>query len=262
MDVPMANDHPDALRAFLWGKRGSRRHPLALDVEVQAAFGDLQAMSIDVSGGGVLLRVPVAALAPDAAADGDVDPYLLVQTHFRGPCVARFPKCGVKAHIEAVRLDLRADEPDFLYVGCKFSRPLDAKQLRRFGLGAEECAAEIHALPSELMPLHAANDPCVARLFVVGGPNRPVFEGRVLAIGEGTLCMRVEGDHATLAAVGLGAKRLRIEVLAGDKVAWDASAWLRTIGFPSEDPTELELGLVTVENPGAALDNWFEAASA
>jgi len=72
-----------------------------------------------------------------------------------------------------------------------------------------------------------------------------VFEGMVLGIGDGTMCLGVSGQHATLGAVGLCARELQIEVLAGDKVDWETSAWLQTIGFPRDDPSELELGLVT-----------------
>lgn len=254
-------DSPDALRAFLWGKRQSRRHPLALDVYVRGALGEIAAMSMDLSADGVLLRIAASALAPDAAVEGEVDPFLLVQTHFRQACPAEFRKAGVTAHIEVVRLDVRPEDPDFVYVGCRFSHPLKAEQLRRFSLDLEECASELHVLPSEMMPLQAAGDPCVCRLYDVGGMSEPIFEGTVLGIGEGTLCMRVEGHHATLAAVGLCARELRIEVLTGDKVDWETPAWLQTIGFPGNDTSELELGLVTETVPNKKLRRRFRRQS-
>ena len=261
MEEPRSRDHPDALRAFLWGKRQSRRHSFALDVDVRGVFDEIAAMSIDISAAGVLLRVPTAALAPEAAQEGEVDPFLLVQTHLRGSCRAHFRKCDVTVHVEVVRLDVRVDEPDFVYVGCRFAHPLDREQLRRFALAPEECAPEPHGLPSEMMPLRAANDPCVCRLYEVAGSPAPVFEGEVLAIGGDTLCMRVEGHHATLAAVGLGGKELRVDVLEGDEVNWTTSAWLQTIGFPGDDLSELELGLLTDTPPGPNLRRRFHGVA-
>lgn len=255
------SDSPDALRAFLWGKRQSRRHPLALDVDVTGALGVIAAMSMDVSADGVLLRIAASDLAPQAAADGEVDPFLLVQTHFRQACPAEFRKAGVKAHIEVVRLDVRPEERDFVYMGCRFSHPLEEEQLRRFSLAPEECTSELHALPSEMMPLQAAGDPCVARLYDLEGPSSPVFKGTLLGIGDGTLCMRVAGHHATLAAVGLGARELLVEVLTGDQVDWETSAWLQTIGFPGADTTELELGLITETAPKRKLKKRFRQAA-
>ena len=44
--------HSDPLSAFLWGKRASIRHPLALDVEIHGDQHAVPAISLDVSSGG------------------------------------------------------------------------------------------------------------------------------------------------------------------------------------------------------------------
>jgi hypothetical protein len=262
MDESSPPNAPDPLRAFLWGKRQSRRHPLAMDVDVRGTLCEIAAMSLDLSACGVLLRVPTAALAPDAAAEGSVDPFLLVETHFRGSCPAHFRKSGVKVHVEVVRLDLRSDEPEYLYLGCRFSRPLDDEQLQEFALAPEDVAAELHALPSEMMDLRAAGDPCICRLYAERDATVPAFEGEVLGIGEDTMCLRVEGHHAPLAALGLCAKRIRVEVFTGDQVEWRCGAWLKTIGFPDKGLSELELGLVLDKAPGPALRQRFRPVEA
>ena len=57
--------------------------------------------------------------------------------------------------------------------------------------------------------------------------------------------------------MGLCARELRIEILTGDRVDWETRAWLKTIGFPSDDTSELELGLVTELVPQRKLKKRF-----
>jgi hypothetical protein len=260
MAGPKARFEPDPLRAFLWGKRQSRRHALVLDVALEGTLGAIPAMSLDVSAGGVLLRVPTDALNPRAASDGDVDPFMLVQTHLRGACRARFEKCDVKAHVEVVRLDLRPTEPEFLYVGCRFSRALDEEQLRRFALDPKQCAPELHALPSDMMPWRARGDACIGALYA--DDDQPCFEGEVLGIGPSTLCLRLQDASEASTAANLGARELRLEVFEGDRVDWETGARLSTIGFPNDGRAGLELGLVVNGTPGKALRRRFRPVAA
>ena len=245
----------DPLRSFLWGKRYAIRHPLALGVRVQGSQGALPAVSLDVSAGGVLLRFNVDDLVPASAPDGDLDPFVLVETHFRGSCVARFIRRRLKVHLDLVRLDYRPDEPGYLFVGFRFSRPLAEKQLRRLGLDPARCGGEAHGLPSELVELRAADDPIVGSLHLEG--DAPVIEGSVLGLGKRSLCMRVE--HADLADVArrLHGSGLRVDVHEGDQVGWTSRARLQTIGILDDAPGALELGLVLDDAPSRALRKRF-----
>lgn len=243
----------DPLRAFLWGKRAAIRHPLALALEVHGAQHPVRAISMDVSAGGLLLRVPVADLQPDDMTD--VDPFVLAETHFRGPCVARFKRHRLKVHLELVRLDYRPDEREHLYVGFRFSRPLMEKQLKKLGLDPSSCGAEAHGLPSDLVELRAAGDPVVGRLVASGVDQ--VLEGGILGLNKRGLCLRL--DEADIAAVAstLHGRELRIDVLEGDEVQWTSHARLQTLGLLDDAPNAVELGLVLETAPSRALRKHF-----
>ena len=259
MVAPDQPTEPDALRAFLWGKRQSRRHAATHDVRIQGSIRGFKALSLDLSAGGVLLRVPIHALAPDAAEDGDVDPFLLVQTHLHGPIMAHFKSRRVKTHLELVRLDFRAEEPEFLFLGCRFSRPLDPKQLRRFGLTPRDVRPELHCLPSEMVPLRAADDPVVCRLAGGVRGERNLFEGRVLGLGKKTMCVRIDGASVDRVAAQLRGQSFHVGLLDGDKVTWRTGAQLQTIGFLEEDGV-LELGLLIEKPPRRDVRALFRAA--
>jgi len=262
MDRLPAKPSTDPLRAFLWGKRQSARHPLALDVEVRGTLASVPAMSLDVSASGVLLRVCAAALTPEAAQDGDVDPFVLAETHFRETCLIHFKQRRVKAQVQMVRLDYRPEEPEFLYLGFRFSRGLEPKQLRRLGLRPARCGPEAHGLPSEMVTLRAADDPLVCRVYSNGHAKKPMFEGRLLGVGNKTVCLRVDGIDLAMIAKRLRNAKVRVEVLDGDQVDWETGAHLQAIGLLSEPGYPLELGLVVDTPPGDALRQKFRPPSA
>jgi len=252
----------DPLRAFLWGKRQAHRHALALDVLVRGTLKPISAMSLDLSASGVLLRVPTRDLEPQAASDGDVDPFLLAQTHFRGPCRVQFKKPRIKTHVEMVRLDFRADDPGFLYLGCRFTRPLDGKQLKRLGLEPDHCGPEVHGLPSEMLPLRAADDPVVCRVFASATTEEPLFEAFLIGAGRKSLCMRLDEADVAVLAGKLRGEKLRVEVLEGDDVDWTTGAKLQAIGFLDDVDGALELGLLVNKRPSRALRRKFRPPTA
>lgn len=243
----------DPLRAFLWGKRAAIRHPLALDVVVNGAQGATRAVSLDVSASGVLLRFPVEALTPRGAA-AEVDPFVIAETHFRGTPVARFRRRRVKVHLELVRLDYRQDDPDHLYVGFRFARPLASRQLQKLGLDPSRCGSEAHGLPSQMVELRAAGDPptCCLR-----DGDTVLFEGHALGLGKQSLCVRL--DTADLADVAgrLSNRTATLDVFEGDAPLWSGGAKLQSIGLLDDAPDALELGLVLDERPGAELKRRF-----
>jgi hypothetical protein len=249
----------DPLRAFLWGKRASCRHPLALEVAVKGSLKSVPAMSLDLSAVGVLLRVPIAALAP-AAAGGDVDPYTLAATHFRGTCPAQFKTRRVKVHIELVRLDYRPEEQGFLFLGFRFARPLDEKQLKRFGLAPESVGPESHGRPSDMVSLRAADDPVSCLIFNNGDPSRAMFEGLLLGVGERSLCISLPDGDVGILAKRLRGVKTRIQVLDSGQVAWESAAWLQAIGFAESAKDGLELGMIVADPPTAALRKRFRSA--
>jgi hypothetical protein len=236
----------DPLRAFLWGKRRAIRHPVALGVEVQGSQRPVTGLSLDVSAGGAMLRFDLDDLMPSAA--DEVDPFLLAQTHFRGPRLARFRRHRLKVHLELVRLDYRPDAPDHLFVGVRFARPLSEKQLRKLGLDPTLCGPESHGLPSELVELRAVDDPVVCRIYNLGDAQHPMFEGLLLGRGDGTLCVRLDDTDLGVVGKRLRDDAVRIEVLDGDQPDWEAQARLQAIGLLNHPPGALELGLVVHES--------------
>jgi hypothetical protein len=256
-----ARNEVDPLRAFLWGKRASCRHALAVAVTVRGSLKPVTAVSMDLSAMGVLLRVSVASLAPRAGDDG-IDPFTLAETHFRGHCPAQFKKQRVKVHMELVRLDYRPDEPEHLFLGFRFMHPLDARQLKRFGLAPSSVGPESHGRPSEMLALREADDPISCRIFNNGDRSRPMFEGLLLGVGERSLCIELPD-----ADVGVLAKRLRgvkacVEVLEGDQVAWESAAWMQAIGFAEDPARGLELGMILETAPSRGLQKRFRRIAA
>ena len=256
MRPPHTTTSADPLRAFLWGKRQSCRHALAVDVSIRGSLVPVSALSIDISAMGVQVRVPLAALTPDSAA-GDVDPFILAETHFRGPCPAQFKSRKVKVHVELVRLDYRPDEPDHLFLGFRFSHPLDARQLKRFGLSPSSVRPESHGRPSEMLSLRAADDPVPCRIYNNGDPSRPMFEGQVLAVGSRSLSVLLDDADIALIAKRLRGVKARIEILDGDQTAWESATWLQAIGFGDTPEAGLELGLIVETQPSPALRRRF-----
>lgn len=250
---PTGNSDP--LRAFLWGKRAAIRHALALAMEVQGTQCPVRAISLDLSAGGVLLRVPVASLTPDGEDGAEVDPFVLAETHFRGPCVARFKRHRLKVHLELVRLDYRPDEREHLFLGFRFSRPLAERQLRKLGLDPATCGAEAHGLPSDLVELRAADDPIVGRL-TAAGDDHPI-EGGILGLSKRGLCLRLDDADVASVARRLHGRDLRVDVLDGDEVQWTSHARLQTIGLLDDAPDAVELGLVLDTAPSRALRKHF-----
>ncbi len=247
----------DPLRAFLWGKRQSQRHALAIDVDIKGVYGTLEAHTVDLSATGLLMRVPESALKPESAEAGEVDPFVLVQTHFRNPFAIRLRQSGVRAQVELVRLDIRLDEPGYLFLGCRFSRPLVRSQLRKFGLSVDEVKAEAHALPSDMVPLRAGPKRLLTRIREVDTQDA-LCDGKVLGIGEGTLCAKVAHGDAAEVANRLRHRRLTADVLLDGEVLWSTGARLQAIGFLDDTPDALELGLIVDTEPDPKLKLRFK----
>ncbi len=256
----MEAPHTDPLRMFLWGKRDSLRHVMAMRVELRTSQGPLEAVSVDVSATGVMLRVGIDALQPHP--DAAVEPVALVQTWFRDVFRARFPSCKVRVDARLIRVSLRGDDPGWLYLGCSFQKRLKRSQLRRFGLTLEDCASEadMHGLPSEMLPHErdAAREVLIKlQGFSENGKSKAVISGRVEGIGDRTVCVRLEGADASRLSTSLRAGPLKTHWTVEGDTLWRTRAELRIVGFPEDDSGALEVGLVTHrELPDKVVDHF------
>lgn len=244
--MPAVDPLSDPLRAFLWGKRGARRHPVALRVELKGTQGPVPGFSVDVSTSGALLLVREMDLRPEGHEEADA--FALVQTHFRGAFAVRFPTLGVKAHAELVRIAMKPEREGLLFLGCCFSRPLGRGQLRRFGLEEEDCAPEtdMHGLPSQMLPLHPGDEQTLkAEIFERPGSRRPLLAGKLLGVGDHSVCIGVTSKNPAMIAARLHRDLIQLRVSDGGDVLWSAGASLRAIGFPEDQQDYVEVGFVT-----------------
>ena len=257
--MAVVDSQPDPLRAFLWGKRQSRRHAVALPVSLRGTQGRVPAHAVDLSAHGVLLRLTERDLIEAQPDLPPTDSVVLLQTHFRGAFRMLFSSCGVKADGELVRVAIESEADGELLVGARFLRPLSRRKLRRFGLGADACVpeSELHVPPSGVLPFELAEgEDLQLELYRSASARKLLYAGRVVGLGDRTLCALLPDADAGEVAARLSARPLAMRVLRNTDEVWRTEARLMVIGFPASE-RGVELGLVTESDADPALRRAF-----
>jgi hypothetical protein len=123
---------PTATPDHLSGKRRWIRQSRVIEVICIGAGGTVRARTVDISRGGVLVEAIDADVPP--LGDGDLVPlaYLAAVAFADGMKVVLGPELTVRADV--VRVTTSPCERSFLRLGCRFRRPLTAKQSAQLGI--------------------------------------------------------------------------------------------------------------------------------
>jgi hypothetical protein len=129
----------EILRGYFSGKRDALRACRLLPVSVSGRHGMFQAMAVDISSSGTLIRV----MDPDFAAEQEVGhlmPYTArVWYHFEGGMRIRFLDTDVEVAGDVVRVTGYCGRgSSLILIGCRFSRLLDDAECDALGVERAE----------------------------------------------------------------------------------------------------------------------------
>lgn len=214
---------PEPLKACLYGRRRHARHRLDLRGTIRGPRGEVNARVVDISRGGMLLRIPQHHLAPPAPTGG------LVAANFGPRFRVDLPSVGLGLTTSLVRLAWPVEDPHHLYVGCRFPRALDDVALHTLGLPLEDGPPDQAPLAdSALLPLgKKVGETLRIQVQDPGADYRvPVVDGVISGAGNRTIA--VEDDAMTLDAVAsnLPGRRLAVLVYRRDDPLWTVRAQL------------------------------------
>jgi hypothetical protein len=172
-------------------RRSFERHALSIEASICGPDGQVRARTVDLSAGGVLLRVePADALGADIAH--------FVERVFGEAVKVRFSAGSFAARARIVRVERRPSEPESVFLGCRFALNLHAMQLRRLGLEPSECGCghQLERAQSSILPLETDDS---SRVVVhPRGEDAAVCDGRLVGLGGLVLTAEVhagERDH-------------------------------------------------------------------
>jgi hypothetical protein len=215
--VPQLPDH-DALRAFFSGKRRSDRRAARFRVELHGNGERVVGRTVDLSEGGVLVRIPDDEAHPPETLPALLETMRLLEEHFQTGVTVGFPTLGLQIPVTPIRLSSQPAEGDGFLLGFRFDRALTHMETRKLlptfaiprgPLSSVSKSAALHALVF------------VESEAVIG----PVLAGRVTALQDGTLDVRAEPSSAApdgaSAAALLRDRAARVRVTEAGKKLWE-----------------------------------------
>jgi len=230
----------DPLRVFLSGKRSAKRHMVQVPVTLGGARGSLPALTVDVSAGGVLLKIADHALARQPRG---FDVIALVDSHLGGGFDVVFAADQIVLEAEVVRLAIPPGEPDSLYVGARWTHPPSAEQLAALGIDERHLS---RGIPLDDLPYepraHQATSALVTDALATGGG--PCFAGTVMGLGPRALAVCVVGADPVDVGARLDGRTLAVSVLRHGRAVWLCSGQLVTVRYVDVAGGGLELGLL------------------
>ncbi len=244
----------DPLRALLSGKRAHPRLLLKLPVLARCKRGEYTGVTVDVSEGGVLMRVDREALMK--AMDDDAANLIeWMHEEFDGGFDLVFPDHGVVTETRMLRLGTRSGEEDGLFLGCSFATSLTPEQQRRLGMSSEmaiqRAPTRVHDVLDGLSLLTRPNLYLQVLVFAddAGTTAGPRYIGRVRGLGErmiaADLPARSDGDvHARL-----GEHPLSLRFVHAGQAVWTTRAQLVAAEFKDREGGMVAVGLLSEKNP-------------
>jgi hypothetical protein len=210
-------DH-DALRAFFSGKRRSDRRNARFRVELHANGERLYGRTVDLSEGGVLVRVPDDEARSTMPMPALLETMRLLEEKFQTGVSVGFPTLGVQIPVTPIRLASQPADGDGFLLGFRFDRPLTHTETRKL-LPTFSIPRGPLASLAKARTLHALV--FVESEAVIG----PALAGRVTALQGATLDVRAEASAA--AANGDAASELlrdraaRLRVTESGRRLWE-----------------------------------------
>jgi hypothetical protein len=248
----------DSLWSFLWGKRHSRRHRVALRAALHCAGGTFWTTTADLSAGGALLRLDAAEVA--RTLPGSSGALAGLHEIFSEPFTARFSGRHVAVGARLVRVAWRPDDAGSFYLGCRFDAPLHVGQLRRLGLSPRGCGPEsgIHALPSRLMPLQPDRTRrLVLEIRAQGTTGPPAYAGPVAGMNGSALAVSIRGADPTEVVAHLSGESFAIRVVQDGEPVWSDTAYILAVRLLEDGAPGVELVVLANGEPDARILRCF-----
>ena len=243
----------EQLDALVSGKRAFERHETDLPVVIKGVHREFVAVARDISIGGTLLELATEELAGHEGVLGPAEQLDLIETHFRDAFDVQFEGCQVVVETTLVRLAVRPEMPQALFLGCQFAHPLSEEMQRRLG-----------ATPADLGVAEWDEVPALDGLRLVGDPGNPAylliyddtltvsgprFMGRFCAMGSGVLVAHVDGIRRADLVAALAGRTLKIQVMHATRVVWDTEAHLLATRFVDGPGQGAEVALLPTHPP-------------
>lgn len=236
----------DPLRAFLSGKRSAPRVPIDVPVYLGGHHGPLEGGTVDLSLGGAMVYLPIGDLRQVTDSE---DIFVCVQEHLGGSFDLRFDRAQVVLEAEVVRLVMRPDDPDHIYLGVRFVHDPTPAQISALGLGEIDGAdpsLPLEALP--LIPREGAPTWAVIHGGTLGTQHAP-FQGDVIAMGERALGLRLEQTSTAAVSRWLGRGALDVILLRDGRTLWQTKGDLLAARYLDRRVGTVEVGVLVAEHP-------------
>src|SRR5262245_6580866 len=238
-------DH-DAMRAFFSGKRKTDRKAVRHKVEVHGKGNRVVGRTVDVSEGGVLVRIMDEASGTPQPRSSMLATMKSLEAHFQTGVVLGFPALAIRIPVTPIRLsDPPSDDEGFL-LGFKFDRALEP----------EEAAKLLPPTSAPVGPLPFVPKPGVtfdALAFAEGlASTEPVLCGRVVGMDGSMLDVRAT-DPAAAASPEAAAslvrdRQVRLQVIEGDVTVWTGPVHLLAASKAPGAAGGVELRFETAES--------------
>jgi hypothetical protein len=211
-------DH-DALKAFFSGKRRSDRRAVRLRVELHGNGKRVVGRSVDVSEGGVLVRIPDDEAPAPETLPAMLQTMKLLEEHFQTGVVIGFPSVAVRVPVTPIRLSSQPADGEGYLLGFRFDRALEPDEVAK--LLPTPAAAR-----GPLAFVAKAGAALQALVFVESeAVMGPALAGVVTAQQGATLEVRAEASaaasNAESAAAVLRDRAARLRVSEAGKTLWE-----------------------------------------
>ena len=216
--------------AHFSGKRHTERRTLDARVELVGGGVTIHGRAVDVSTGGVAVRLAERTLQGFKEATDALSAFRVIERHFTSGVVVRFPVHGdIRIPARVVRVVAAPKPGGELSLGLKFARPLAADEWARITETRRPTAIPALAPVRNGPPIQVlVTDPesgPICLLRAVRGASSFV-EGRVDA-------QRPIAAVEVLGALGVEARPTRVQL--GDATLWSGDAITRDVHASSTD---------------------------
>ncbi len=245
----------EQLDLLVSGKRAAPRYICEMAVRIKGVNREFEAIARDISVGGVLLELPETELAGKKSAQlGPVEQLDLIETHFRDSFDVSFREQGVAVEAALVRMSVRPEAPGMLYLGCQFAHQLTEELQRKLGVGAGtdgvpgwQEVVTLDELPFEADPGRPAYLMILDETEAVAGPR---YMGPLTAMGGDLLVARIDGATCDDVTACLAGRDLRVRVMSGARVVWEAEASMLATRFLDGRRQGAEIAISPKAAPG------------
>ncbi|MFO0931252.1 MAG: PilZ domain-containing protein [Planctomycetota bacterium] len=221
---------PHDAHAHFSGKRQTERRVLDARVELVGGGVTIHGRAVDVSTGGVAVRLAERTLQGFKEATDAISAFRVIERHFTSGVVVRFPVHGdIRIPARVVRVVAAPKAGGELSLGLKFARPL----------GADEWARITETRrPTPIPALAPVRNGPPIQVLVTDPESGPICLLRAVRGASSFVEGRVDAQRPIAAvelrgALGVEARPTRVQL--GDATLWSGDAIARDVHASSTD---------------------------